>query len=82
MSSETLSNSSMQGSLTTEPDRFSDEAWNLLLTSQDVARRWRHGHLDVEHILQILFSERSYRDFVQGLPINNSELLDRQVFHS
>ena len=51
MSFETLSKTPMQGSLTSDPDRFSDEAWNLLLASQDVARRWRHGHLDVEHIL-------------------------------
>ena len=36
-------------SLTVEPDRFSDEAWELLLSAQDSARRWRHGDLDVEH---------------------------------
>ena len=35
-------------SLTVEPDRFSDEAWELLLSAQDSARRWRHGDLDVD----------------------------------
>ena len=30
-----------RGSLTAEPDRFSDAAWDLLLASQEQARRWR-----------------------------------------
>ena len=33
----------MPPSLTSEPDRFSEDAWELLLASQDTARRWRHG---------------------------------------
>ena len=28
-------------SLTEDPERFSDAAWDLLLASQDQARRWR-----------------------------------------
>ncbi|MEY4759721.1 MAG: Chaperone protein ClpB 2, partial [Cyanobacteriota bacterium] len=38
----------MPPSLTSEPDRFSEDAWELLLASQDTARRWRHGAMDVE----------------------------------
>ncbi len=64
-------------SLTTDPDQFSDDAWNLLLGSQDIARRWKHQYLDVEHLLQILFSEKDYSGFIDALPINQSELLDR-----
>ena len=77
MSSESLSNSFMQESLTTEPERFSDDAWDLLITSQDVAKRWRHGHLDVEHILQTLFTDRTYKHFIESLPLNQSVLIDR-----
>ena len=77
MSSENLRNSSMKGSLTTEPDRFSDNSWNLLLASEDVARRWRHGHLDVEHLLQALFTDRANKSFIENLPINHSDLVDR-----
>ena len=77
MSSETLENNFIQGSLTTEPDLFSDEAWNLLLASEDEAKRWRHGHLDVEHLLQSLFSKRIYKSFVESLPISHSKLIDR-----
>jgi hypothetical protein len=48
---------SFNGSLTHEPDRFSDAAWDLLLSAQDVARRWRHEQLDVEHLIQVLFTD-------------------------
>ena len=41
------SSPALNGSLTHEPDRFSDAAWDLLLSGQDVARRWRHEQLDV-----------------------------------
>ena len=44
-------------SLTTDPDRFSEQAWELLLASQDVARRWRHGSMDVEHLLLTLLRQ-------------------------
>ncbi len=77
MSSESHRNTYMSESLTKDPDRFSDDAWNLLLDSQEVARRWRHGHLDVEHLLQVLFSQKSYKNFSKVLPINHSDLLDR-----
>ena len=64
-------------SLTAEPDRFSDDAWELLLAGQDLARRWRHGELDVEHLLQVLFSDRRYGDLVRALSLDPEELLDR-----
>jgi len=64
-------------SLTAEPDRFSDDAWELLLAGQDLARRWRHGEMDVEHLLQVLFSDRRYGDLVAALSLDPEELLDR-----
>ena len=69
--------SSVQGSLTHEPDRFSEAAWDLLLASQDVARRWRHDQLDVEHLIQVLFSDRAYSRWVDALPLRADDLLDR-----
>ena len=50
--------SKMNGSLTSEPDSFSDEAWNLLLVAEQSARRWRHQNLDVEHIIQFFIVYR------------------------
>ncbi|MFM8259614.1 MAG: ATP-dependent Clp protease ATP-binding subunit [Vulcanococcus sp.] len=63
-------------SLTSEPDRFSDPAWDLLLASQDQARRWRHGQMDVEHLLQVLFSDSRYAAWIEPLPLGREELLD------
>ncbi len=68
---------SFTGSLTHEPDRFSDAAWDLLLSAQDVARRWRHEQLDVEHLIQVLFTDPVGRSWVEGLPLEVDELLDR-----
>tara|TARA_Y100001968_G_scaffold205801_1_gene188998 strand:- start:2781 stop:5525 length:2745 start_codon:yes stop_codon:yes gene_type:complete len=66
----------MVSSLTTNPDRFSDEAWNLLLEGEETAKRWRHENLDVEHLLQVLFTDQAYKKFVDILPINQSILLE------
>ena len=68
---------SFHGSLTHEPDRFSDAAWDLLLSAQDVAGRWRHQQLDVEHLIQVLFTDPVSRTWVEGLPLVVDELLDR-----
>jgi ATP-dependent Clp protease ATP-binding subunit ClpA len=68
---------SFNGSLTHDPDRFSDAAWDLLLSAQDVAGRWRHEQLDVEHLIQVLFTDPVARTWVEGLPLVVDELLDR-----
>ncbi len=66
--------SSKERSLTSEPEFFSDEAWNLLLTSEQAARRWRHENLDVEHLIQVLFRNKQFQRFTNPLPINHQEL--------
>ena len=71
------STSSAPTSLTAEPDRFSDDAWDLLLASQDQARRWRHGSMDVEHLLQALWLDRRFAAWVEPLPVDSDRLLDR-----
>ena len=77
MTSSARSSVEPPASLTAEPDRFSDDAWELLLAGQDLARRWRHGELDVEHLLQVLFSDRHYSELVDGLSLDCEELLDQ-----
>ena len=71
------SSPALNGSLTHEPDRFSDAAWDLLLSGQDVARRWRHEQLDVEHLIQVLFTDPACRRLVERLPLPIDALLDR-----
>ena len=51
-------------SLTKTPDRFSDDAWYLLLVSEKEAIKWRHEYLDVEHMLQVLFTDKKYKSIV------------------
>ncbi len=64
----------MNGSLTTEPDSFSDEAWSLLLIAEESARRWRHQNLDVEHLVQVLFRNKKFKKYTNSLPINHEEI--------
>ena len=64
-------------SLTVEPDRFSDDAWELLLCAQDCARRWRHGDLDVEHLIQALFTDPRFQAEVDPLALPRDQLLDQ-----
>ncbi|MCP9928336.1 ATP-dependent Clp protease ATP-binding subunit [Cyanobium sp. CH-040] len=66
----------LPATLTSDPERFSDDAWELLLASQDTARRWRHGAMDVEHLLQALLLDRRFAGWVERLPIDADRLLD------
>ena len=75
MPAETLSSPS--ASLTSSPERFSDAAWDLLLASQEQARRWRHGAMDVEHLLLALLLESRFAPWVDRLPLEEDRLLDR-----
>ena len=65
------------GSLTADPDRFSETAWELLLASQDQARRWRHGVLDVEHLLLALLLDRRFAAWIEPLSLDVDRLLDQ-----
>ena len=67
----------MAPSLTSAPDRFSDDAWELLLTSQDQARRWRHGAMDVEHVLQSLLLESRFDRWSDALGLDRDGALDQ-----
>lgn len=64
-------------SLTADPERFSDAAWDLLIASQEQARRWRHDQMDVEHTLQVLFSDRRYAGWIAPLQLDVDALLDQ-----
>jgi len=75
MPADSLSNPTT--SLTGTPERFSDSAWDLLLASQGQARRWRHGAMDVEHLLLALLVESRFAPWVERLPVDEDRLLDR-----
>jgi ATP-dependent Clp protease ATP-binding subunit ClpB len=69
--------SAPSASLTSSPERFSDAAWDLLLATQEQARRWRHGAMDVEHLLLAMLLDRRFAPWVDRLPLENERLLDR-----
>ncbi|MFN5464174.1 MAG: Clp protease N-terminal domain-containing protein, partial [Cyanobacteriota bacterium] len=75
MPADTLSGPS--ASLTSTPERFSDAAWDLLLASQEQARRWRPGSMDVEHLLLALLLDSRFSPWVERLPVDEDRLLDR-----
>ncbi|MFM1813275.1 MAG: hypothetical protein RLZZ336_2213, partial [Cyanobacteriota bacterium] len=77
MLSETAAAASPSRSLTSEPERFSDDAWDLLLASQDQARRWRHGAMDVEHLLQSLLLDPRFDRWTGALATDRERLLDQ-----
>ncbi|QQE64363.1 ATP-dependent chaperone ClpB [Leptolyngbya sp. BL0902] len=35
----------------TDPDQFTDKAWDAIVEAQDVARRFKHQYLEVEHVM-------------------------------
>jgi|GEM_PF-4206209 len=38
----------------TDPSKFTDQAWDAIVASQDVARRYRNQNLEVEHVMLAL----------------------------
>ena len=73
----TTSTPPLSASLTADPERFSAPAWDLLVASQDMARRWRHGAMDVEHLLLTLFTDPRFAPWATPLPVDENRLLDR-----
>ncbi|MGJ3248346.1 MAG: ATP-dependent chaperone ClpB [Elainellaceae cyanobacterium] len=41
----------------TDPSKFTDKAWESIVNSQDVARRFRHQQLEVEHLAIALLEQ-------------------------
>ncbi|MGL6283139.1 MAG: Clp protease N-terminal domain-containing protein, partial [Microcoleaceae cyanobacterium] len=46
----------------TEPNKFTEQAWSAIVKSQDVARRYLHQYLEVEHLILALLAEESIAD--------------------
>jgi ATP-dependent Clp protease ATP-binding subunit ClpA len=79
--SPSAASTSSGASLTGDPDRFSEPAWELLLASQDTARLWRHANLDVEHLLITLLQNPRFGAWIEPLPLERERLLDQlEVF--
>ena len=42
----------------TNPDQFTDKAWDAIVKAQDVARRFRQQYLEVEHVVIALLEQQ------------------------
>ena len=62
-------------SLITQPQRFSEEAWELLLAAQAQAQAWQHRQMDVEHLLLALLETSAGETWRQRLQLNSAHLL-------
>ena len=41
----------------TDPSKFTDKAWEAIVQSQDVVRRYKHQNLEAEHLLIALLEQ-------------------------
>ncbi|MGF1568896.1 MAG: ATP-dependent chaperone ClpB [Nodosilinea sp.] len=41
----------------TDPDKFTAKAWDAIVEAQDVARRFNHQYLEVEHVIMALLDQ-------------------------
>ena len=64
-------------SLITQPERFSEEAWDLLLAGQAQAQAWQHRQMDVEHLLLALLETSAGETWRRRLRLNPAHLLPR-----
>ncbi len=51
----------------TDPNQFTDRAWEAIVKSQDVARRYQHQELEVEHLALALLEQNGMtKDLLEG----------------
>jgi len=46
----------------TDPTKFTDDAWEVIVKSQDVAKRFQQQHLEVEHLAIALLEQKGKAD--------------------
>ncbi|MDX2098815.1 MAG: ATP-dependent chaperone ClpB [Leptolyngbyaceae cyanobacterium bins.59] len=59
----------------TDASKFTDKAWEAIVKSQDVARRYRHQQLEVEHLtIALLEQEGLSRDYLERAGVDLSRM--------
>jgi ATP-dependent Clp protease ATP-binding subunit ClpB len=61
----------------TDPNKFTDKAWEAIVQSQDVVRRYKHQNLEVEHLMIALLEQA---DGMTGLIFSKAGVEAQQVF--
>jgi len=64
----------------TDPSKFTDSAWDAIVNSQDVVRRFRQQQLEVEHLaIALLELQNSFADQLLGLLGANTSRIEQQL---
>ena len=66
----------MNKTLTSSPELFSNLSWDLLLLGEETAKKWGHSELNIEHIIQTLFTANEFANFIEKLSIDQNMVLD------
>ena len=66
----------MKKTLTSSPELFSNLSWDLLLLGEEAAKKWGHSELNIEHIIQTLFTANQFANFIEKLSIDQNMVLD------
>ena len=66
----------MKKTLTSSPELFSNLSWDLLLLGEETAKKWGHSELNIEHIIQTLFTANQFANFIEKLSIDQNMVLD------
>tara|TARA_Y100001933_G_scaffold157481_1_gene155842 strand:+ start:307 stop:3051 length:2745 start_codon:yes stop_codon:yes gene_type:complete len=66
----------MSRTLTSNPELFSNLSWDLLLLGEETAKKWGHAELNIEHIIQTLFTANEFANFIEKLSIDQNVVLD------
>jgi ATP-dependent Clp protease ATP-binding subunit ClpB len=55
----------------TDPNQFTEKAWEAIVKSQDAARRWQNQQLEVEHLLYSLLEQEGLaKTILDSIPID------------
>ena len=63
----------MRETLTSNPELFSDNSWNLILLGEETAKKWDHSEFNIEHIIHTLFHQANF-----SLSLKNYQLIKIQ----
>jgi len=50
----------------TDPNKFTDKAWEAIVKSQDVTQRYQQQQLEVEHLIISLLEQNELADRILG----------------
>lgn len=51
----------------TDSSKFTEQAWDAIVKSQEIARRYRHQNLEVEHLLLSLLEQEQEQGLAQTI---------------